>query len=169
MSEVGEGQHRRWRGSIEANINSAGEAAGEDPKLMVEVYNSANIAGSNMMIAERIGEVARALNDRDALVTSLHEDNVEGKRIAGRLQRANLTGSADEIEKALNQLSDWAADSAEVDHQHGAIEADLDNPFFKAAELEGEAPEEALRIEDDMPPAATPVEALSSEPRRSRA
>lgn len=138
MSEVGEGQHRRWRENITSNIRRGMEAAGDDPAMIVAVTTAANISGSNMMIAERIGQVARALNDRDELVSSLHDENREFRLVTTQLQRAQREGDEAAVNIAIERLVHLTL----ADGFHSDQDIGVRYPI--AVELEGEAPAEAM-------------------------
>lgn len=107
---VGESQHTAWRKDIMNNLKKAMEAG--DDSVRREIALAMIDATSKVMIAERIGQLAWALNRNDEVISELHDRITTGEQIAERLVAAlQLMDEKGELSEgavaALTMIEDW--------------------------------------------------------------
>lgn len=107
---VGESQHTAWRKNIMENLKKAIQAG--DDSVRREIALAMIDATSKVMIAERIGQLAWALNRNDEVIAELHDRITTGEQIGERLvtalQAADERGDLSEgVELSLTMLEDW--------------------------------------------------------------
>lgn len=115
-------QHRVWRDDINTNASkalSAAEKRGRKSNKRFEVAIALMHATSNVILAERISDLANAILHDNELVSRLYTEKIEAQEILERL--ADLTLSHDEAAGELRRLQteaiSWVASRGEIDQQ----------------------------------------------------
>jgi hypothetical protein len=113
-------QHRQWRDDIRKNAESAVKAAREGDTEKAATARAVITATSNIILAERISELAAGIARSDELVESLYDANGGAARIIDRMLRviSNLPASTDQepFEMVKAEAEVWLSENI-VNHE----------------------------------------------------